>query len=151
MFLLPATWKLAAAAVALVVAAGAGWRQGVLHTRAAWQAADVAREHAQLEALGEDRRRAARASTTHEERRAAIAAALPEAQHDIRAALSAPLDCKTDPPGSSRLADRALGDVLVPAAALAGLRHAAGDDDPPGSAAAQPRGSLFGRPGDPGR
>lgn len=136
---IPAAWKLAAAAVALVVAVGTGWRQGVLHVRAQWQTAEVARERATQEALSEDRRRAARASTTHEQQRAAIAAALPEAQHEIRASL----EIEACP-------DVQLGAVVVPAAALAGLRHAAGDGDPLGSSTGQPRGSLFGRPGDPG-
>lgn len=137
---IPAAWKVAAAAVALVLAAGAGWRQGVLHVRAQWQAADVARERAQQEALGEDRRRAALASTTHEQQRAAIAAALPEAQHEIRSSL----EIEACP-------DVQLGAVVVPAAVLAGLRHAAGDGDTPRPAAGEPRGSLFRRPGDPGR
>ena len=137
----PAVWKLAAMAVALVLAAGAGWRQGVLHTRAAWQAADLARERVHQEALNEDRRRAGRAATDHETMRAAIAAALPEAQHEIRTSL----EIEACPEHAEQL-----GAVVVPAAALAGLRHAAGDGDPPGPAATQPVRAVPVRPGDPG-
>lgn len=130
--------------LALVLAglcAAAGWRLGVKATRADWLAADQARQAAELEAANEDRRRAARAGERYEADRARLAAALETARHAVRSALDVPLAC---PPQGT------LADLVVPAAALAGLRSAAGGSEA-GSAAAGAGQSVQPGPADPGR
>lgn len=104
------------------LATGAGWRLGVKLTRADWLAADQAREHAAAEAANEDRRRAAAAGERYEAERARLARTLETARHAVRTALDTPIQC---PPQGT------LADLVVPAAALAGLRAAASGGDPP--------------------
>lgn len=114
--------RLVLALVLLGLASAAGWRLGVKTTRADWLAADQAREHAAAEAANEDRRRAAAAGERYEAQRAQLAQALEGARHAIRTALDTPIQC---PPQGT------LADLVVPAAALAGLRSAATGSDSP--------------------
>jgi hypothetical protein len=62
---------------------------------------------------------AASASTAHEADRVQITKRLEESRHVVRQALAAPVACPTGQP-------LAVGDVLVPADALRGVRDAAG-------------------------
>jgi hypothetical protein len=81
------------------------------------QAEAALAQHA-LEQLQANEHRGADASATYQAAASSAATALPETRHAVHEALRAPLAC---PPGSSP----AVGDVLVPAAALNGLRRAA--------------------------
>ena len=81
------------------------------------QAEAALAQHA-LEQLLANEHRGADASASYQATAGAAAAALPESRHVVQQALRAPLACPAGP-------SPAVGDVLVPAAALDGLRRAA--------------------------
>lgn len=107
--------------LAVALAAGGAWchRAGARSVQARWDAAEVQRERqANADAL----RRAdlaLAASASHEADRAALARNLREARNAVSIALRTPISC----PASGLAAD-----VVLPAAALAGVRDAAGTD-----------------------
>lgn len=124
--LLPGWAWLAAAGVALATAWG--WHahavhqarvQGRAEVQARWDAAELARERQANVDAARRAEQSIAAAAAHEAARAAIARNLTEARHDLRNALSAPISC---PPGQSGME---VGDVLLPAAVLDGVRRAA--------------------------
>lgn len=126
--MMPPLWmlKFGGVLLALVLAAGYGYRHGAQRVQARWDrqaqadraAADAAREATRL--------RAQAAATDYEARRAAIAARATLVSPEVRNALSAPV-CR--PLGASAPGLR-LGDVAVPAVVLDRLRSAGADDAP---------------------
>jgi hypothetical protein len=115
--------RLLAGLLGLLLAAAAGWRQGVRHTLADWRTAELAAERAAAEIGRENQRLAARAATQYEAQRAAQERTHADTLTRLRRALSGPIQaCPAV----------VLGDVLVPADAVAGLRDAGADQPAPG-------------------
>lgn len=129
-------WHAAAAAAAVVAAAAGAW--------GGWQVRDLQADADELARTREEGAarmrqvdRSIEAGTAHETERARLARELTKARHDIRTALQQPATCPAQPDGTPGQ----LGDLVIPAAALAGLRRAAGGL-PPGPAASEPGGTL---------
>jgi hypothetical protein len=119
--------RLLAGLLGLLLAAAAGWRQGVRHTLADWRTTELAAERAAAEIGRENQRLAARAATQYEAQRAAQERTHADTLTRLRLALSGPVHaCPAV----------VLGDVLVPAGAVAGLRDAGADQSAPGGATA---------------
>ncbi len=128
--------RLAVVAAVLAGAFGGGW------TVRGWRAdaADLARVQAESEALRLNNQRGAKAASKYEVDRDSIDTLLRATQARLAAALAVPApQC----PGVE------LGRIVVPGAALCGLRDAAGqlDDDPD---ACKPGPAVPGRPAAPG-
>ena len=119
----PLALKLGGVALALVLAAGYGYRHGAQSVQARWD--KQAREaQAAADALREsDRLRARAADADYQARRAAAARRATPASPEVRNALSAPI-CRQL--GASAPGLR-LGDVAVPAAVVGRLRDAGTD------------------------
>jgi hypothetical protein len=118
-----------AAVVALGVAAAGGWQVRD------WQADadELARTREEAAARLRQVDRGIEAGAALETERARLARELTRARHDIKTALQQPVTCPAAPDGTPG----ELGDLVIPAAALAGLRRAAGGL-PPGPAASEP-------------
>lgn len=117
------TPRTAAAALSALVllaalAAVAAWcyRAGAASVQARWDAAEQERERQANADRLRQFNQALAASTTHETQRAAIARNLTEARNALSYAMRSPIIC----PASGQL-----GDVVLPAGALAGVRDAA--------------------------
>lgn len=128
--------KLAAVAAALALAGWGGWQ--LRDGQAA--KAELARQQAGAKDAHRRGEIALRGSQQFEADREAIQARLRAATGRLAAALAAPV------PQCPALA---VGDVVVPAAALDGLRHAAGSDGPAADAR-EPRPTVPERASDPG-
>jgi hypothetical protein len=115
--------RLLAGLLALLLAAAAGWRQGVRSTLADWRAADLAAERAAADMRSEQQRKAATAAARYEAQRAAREQGHADTITRLRRALGGP-------PARPAGASAPLAAVLVPADAVAGLRDA-GADLPP--------------------
>lgn len=107
--------------LAVALAAGGVWchRVGAAAVQARWDRAELDRERQANADRLRNANRALDASAKHETDRAALARNLREARNAISTTLRAPISC----PASGQLAD-----VVLPAAALAGVRDAAGAD-----------------------
>lgn len=132
--------------VAVSAAAGGAWcyRQGSADVQARWDAAELERERqANTDAL-RNANRALQASARHETERAALARNLREARHANTISMQQQFSC----PASGQV-----GDVLLPADALAGVRSAAAGASwsHPGAASVQLGRSVRGGAGDPTR
>lgn len=124
--------KLIAAALALgALLAGVLWLQqherqiGAAQCEAKAAQADAARTSASAEQFATNEHTGQAAAQAFETQAGAIAARQPEIRHAIHSALSAPAQCPAAAPV-------ALGDLLIPGAAVDGLRRAAasGSVDP---------------------
>lgn len=104
--------------LALLLAAAAGWRQGVRGTLADWRAADLATERAAADTRGEQQRLAATAAARYEAQRAAMERDHADTITRLRRELGEPIQCVEG--GAAR-------DVLVPAGAVGVLRDAGAD------------------------
>jgi hypothetical protein len=110
--------RVLAGLLALLLAAAAGWRQGVRATLADWRAADLAAERAGADLRGEQQRMAATAAARYEAQRATRERQHADTTARLRHALSGPIQaCQAV----------VLGDVLVPADVVASLRDAGAD------------------------
>jgi hypothetical protein len=118
------TAKLIAGAVAVVLAV-AGWlwlrhhieQQGAAACEAKAAQADAQRTQAAADQFRTNEHTAQDAATTYEAKAQSIAARQPEARHAIQSALAAPAQCQDAAP---------LADLVIPGAALDGLRSSAG-------------------------
>lgn len=110
--------------VTVALAAGGAWchRAGAAAVQARWDRAELDRERQANADRLRNANRALDASATHETERAALARNLREARNAISTTLRASVSC----PSSGRLAD-----VVLPAAALAGVRDASGAERAP--------------------
>lgn len=108
-------WGLLAALV-LASAAGAGHRAGAAGVQARWDAAELERTQQQLSDARRNAERSITASAAHERDRAALARSLREARNAVSIAMRTPISC----PNSGEL-----GDLVLPADALRGVRDAA--------------------------
>jgi hypothetical protein len=113
-------WPYAAALALLLAAAAGGWHLGAGRVQARWDVAELQRERQAAELRAEAQRLAQAAATRHEAQRRRIEARLPGLRRDLADALRRPLACPTGAPV-------AVGDVLVPAAAVDRLRDAGAD------------------------
>lgn len=130
----------------LVVAAAGGFYGGQRLKQAEWDAAELDRTR-ELALLERRRQVNAQAQSAGQEAvRAAIAAELRRSQDALSIALRTPVSCP--PAGESPLE---LGDVLLPAGVLDGVRDAAGVVDRLERAAAEPGVALQRGAADPGR
>ncbi len=110
--------RVLAGLLALLLAAAAGWRQGVRATLADWRAADLTVERAGADMRNEQQRMAATAAARYEAQRAARERHHADTATSLRRALAAPIQC---------VSGGAAGDVLVPADAVGILRDAGAD------------------------
>lgn len=110
--------------VTVALAAGGAWchRAGAASVQARWDAADLQRERQDNADAMRRAEQAFSASTGYELGKAATAADLRKGRGAISSSLRTQLSCS---PGNE------LGAVVVPAAALAGVRDAAGAGDKP--------------------
>jgi Flp pilus assembly protein TadB len=118
------TAKLIAGAVAVILAVAAymWWEhrtesQGAAQCEAKAAQADAQRVQAAADQFRANEHAAQDAATTYEAKAQSIAARQPEARHAIQSALAAPAQCPASAP---------LADLVIPGAALDGLRSAAG-------------------------
>lgn len=132
--------KLAATAVALVAAFGAGWYVEHLELVAAkasfetaWKTAENQRLAAERDAREDEQQHALTLSAQFEDQRQKLEASNADARRQLRNALQRPISC----PGGQGIK---LGDLVIPGDALASLRRAASADSvaPPGPGASQP-------------
>lgn len=126
--LLPAWLWAAILAGALACGGIVTWRTATGVERAKWQAIELRRQQADADTRREDARMSWAASAEFEALRAQQARRAPQIAKEVRDALQAPIAC---PAGT-------LADVLVPAAAVDGLRRAGADAAAPGPAASGP-------------
>jgi uncharacterized protein HemX len=118
------TAKLIAGAAAVILAV-AGWlwlrhhieQQGAAQCEAKAAQADAQRTQAAADQFRANEHTAQDAATTYEAKAQSIAARQPEVRHAIQSALAAPAQC----PASATWSD-----LVLPGAALVGLRRAAG-------------------------
>jgi uncharacterized protein YlxW (UPF0749 family) len=118
------TAKLIAGSVAVILAV-AGWlwlrhsieQQGAAQCEAKAAQADAQRTQAAADQFRANEHAAQDAATTYEAKAQSITARQPEARHAIQSALAAPAQCPASAP---------LADLVIPGAALDGLRSAAG-------------------------
>lgn len=118
-------WVWLGAATAI---AGGAWHLSAVHSaknagraevQALWDGARAEAEQAAAADRAAQAETARTAAADYEAQKAAIAANLEDARHDLQKALRRPIRC---PAGASL----AVGDVVLPADVLAGLRDAAG-------------------------
>lgn len=112
--------KLLALVLLLIVAGGAGWHYGIKAESNRRDAAQLVLDRAAADIRNESQRMANRAATGFEAQRRAIEVRHASVSTDIRTALRAPIPCPA-------AASAPLADLLVPAAAVAGLRRAGAD------------------------
>lgn len=132
--------SLAARLVGALLLALAGFVLGQRLKQGEWDAAALEQRNATDRKLARQAEQSMAASTAHEQQRAAIAAQLRRSRDALSIALRAPISCPTDSEPGSRAV--ALGDVLLPAAALDGVRSAGAPRRDPGSATGESRAGL---------
>jgi hypothetical protein len=132
--------KLAAVGLVLAGAAAGGWHLGTQRVQGQWDAAELERERRARDDRAAQQRQADEAAQRFERERQALAAGMARARRAVADALEAPAVC----PLSGRLAD-----VVVPAAALDGLRAASVGAGAARPAASGADGPVLARPGDP--
>jgi len=122
--------RLSAAAVALAAALCAGGWCGARFKQGQWDAAELQRTRENAAAAARRVDVAMDASAAYEKSRAAVAAEIRRPRHDVDAALHAPVACAGQP--------FELGDLVLPGAALDGVRSAAAAGDGGAEAASEP-------------
>jgi hypothetical protein len=133
------TARLVLVVVVLGLAVAAGWRQGVRATLADWRAADLERAQSQAAAEDDARQRARAAAWQYERERDRIQTDLTEVRRALSRSLARPVA------GCSASAPLALGDVVLPADVLDGVRSVGAGAPDDRAAAAGP-----GQPVQPG-
>jgi hypothetical protein len=132
--------KFIAVGLVLAGAAAGGWHLGAGRVQGQWDAAELERERQVRDDRAAQQRLANEAAQRFELERQALAAGMARARRAVADALAAPAVC----PPSGRLAD-----VVVPAAALDGLRAASVGAGATRPAASGADGPVLARPGDP--
>lgn len=128
--------SLSARAVALALAVLAGFVLGTRLKQGEWDASELERRATVDRTLLRQAEQSMTASTAHEKQRAAIASQLRRSRDALALALRAPISCSTT------AEPFALGDVVLPAAALDGVRSAGRPRHEPGPAASEPGAGL---------